>query len=304
MIDKHLQSLKGYQGEDRVIPATEMDLILSKQVDSLLNVKSKLPALDKYIDGFRDGEVYAISGPTKMGKTLLAQTLTANFIQQQVFPLWFTYEVPAKQFLSQFKELPFIYMPSRLKAHSMKWIEERILESFVKYNTRVIFIDHLHYLFDIAQTRSPSLEIGSVIRKLKTIAVNSGFIIFLLCHTMKGRSDDNLTYESIRDSSFVSQESDSVFMIKRTPDKGENKARLRIEFHRRTGVLEKVIELEKIGHYLREVTEREEPEKGYLALANTLQRGYDRQGQDRIETAKNNRYVRKIREHARSNAEG
>ena len=262
MTDKRLQNLKEYQGNDQVISATEMDLILSEQPDSLLNIKSKIPSLDYYVDGFRDGEVYAVSGPTKNGKTLFAQTLTANFIQQKVFPLWFTYEVPARQFLSQFKELPFIYMPSKLKAHSMDWLEERILESFVKYNTRVVFIDHLHYLFDIARVKSPSLEIGSVVRKLKSIAVNNGFIIFLLCHTTKGKSDNNLTYESIRDSSFVSQESDSVFMIKRAPDKGENKARLRIEFHRRTGVLEKIIELEKIGGYLVETTERKSPEGG------------------------------------------
>ena len=256
MTEKRVQNLKEYQGEDKVISAHEMDLILSSQADSILNIKSGIPSLDKYVDGFRDGELYVISGPTKNGKTLFAQTLTFNFMQLHVFPLWFSYEVPPRQFISQFEEVPFLYMPSRLKAHSMDWLEERILESFTKYNSRVIFIDHLHYLFDIARVKSPSLEIGSVIRRLKSIAVAHGFVIFLLCHTTKGKSDDNLSYESIRDSSFVSQESDSVFMIKRTPNKGDNKARLRIEFHRRTGILEKVIELEKSGNYLRETSSR------------------------------------------------
>jgi hypothetical protein len=47
-------------------------------------------------------------------------------------------------------------------------------------------------------------------------------------------------------------------MIKRTPDVAENAARLRVEFHRRTGVLEKVIELVKVDGALRETEKRRE----------------------------------------------
>jgi hypothetical protein len=61
-----------------------------------------------------------------------------------------------------------------------------------------------------------------------------------------------MSYEAIRDSSFISQESDSVFMIKRTPKDGEDTARMRVEFHRRTGILEKTIDLIKVKGYLAE----------------------------------------------------
>ena len=258
MTEKTLKNLAEYEGEDRIISSHEMSLKLKESPDSIIRVNSFIPSLDQAIEDFQDGELIVISGPTKNGKTLFAQTLTANFVKQQHFPLWFSYEVPARQFLSQFPDLPLIYLPAKLKAHALPWVEERVQESFIKYHTRIIFIDHLHFLFDMAKTRNPSLEIGTVIRKLKTLAVNGGFIVFLLCHTTKGNCED-LSYESIRDSSFVSQESDTVFMIKRTPDKGENAARLRVEFHRRSGVLERVIELQKIDGYLREVTPKEEP---------------------------------------------
>ena len=86
-----------------------------------------------------------------------------------------------------------------------------------------------------------SIEIGTIIRRLKTLAVQGDFVIFLLCHTTKGKQDGTLSYESIRDSSFISQESDSVIMIKRTLEDGDNTARSRIEFHRRTGVLERPV---------------------------------------------------------------
>jgi replicative DNA helicase len=253
---ERLEKLKNYSGEDEIISSREMKIRLGAQKQQLyVDARTKIPTLDSYLEGCRDGELYAVSGPTKMGKTLLCQTFTANFAEQNIYSLWFSYEVPARQFLSQFPNLPLIYMPAKLKPHAMPWVEERIMESFLKYHTRVIFIDHLHFLFDIARAKSPSLEIGSVIRKLKTIAVGNNFVIFLLCHTTKGKSEENLSYESIRDSSFISQESDCVLMVKRTPEKGDNRSRVRVEFNRRTGVLEKIVELEKIGGYLREVTQ-------------------------------------------------
>lgn len=136
----------------------------------------------------------------------------------------------------------------------MDWFEDRVYESFAKFNTRIIFIDHLHFLVDMAKQGQMSLEIGTIIRKLKTMAVEGNFVIFLLCHTKMGKHDGTLSYESIRDSSFISQESDSVIMVKRTPEITENSARARIEFHRRTGVMERVVELVKVGNYLEEST--------------------------------------------------
>lgn len=243
------KSLAEYDGEDRVISAHEMSLTFQEKDQFTINLNSGIPSLDHYCDGFRDGELITISGRTKNGKTLLAQSLTQNFTRLNYPPLWFSYEVPPRQFLSQFENIPFIYMPSKLKAHAMDWIEERIMESFQKYNTRVVFIDHLHYLFDIQKSRNPSLDIGAIIRRLKGIAVSNEFVIFLLCHTSKAK-DENESYESIRDSSFVAQESDCVIMVKRTPEEGESYARARVEFHRRTGVMEKVVYLRKHGSYL------------------------------------------------------
>jgi replicative DNA helicase len=246
------EELQTYTGEDRVISSHEMKLELSTHPNTLVNIKSRIPSLDREVEGFRDGELIIISGPTKNGKTLLAQTLTINFIKSQEYPLWFSFEVPAHQFFSQFPELPLFYLPRKLEAHAMTWLEQRCLESFSKYRTRIIFIDHLHFLFDLARTKNPSLEIGSVIRRLKTMAVQNGWVIFLLAHTTKGKQEENISYESIRDSSFIRQESDCVLMIKRMPEVSENAARLKVEFHRRTGVLEKKIDLVKIGGILAE----------------------------------------------------
>lgn len=253
MTEKQRANLNEYAGEDQIISSHEMALSFSKMKDTRVNVMSRIPGIDRACEGFRGGELITISGPTKNGKTLLAQTLTVNFVEQQNFPLWFSFEVPARQFLSQFPNLPLIYMPAKLKPRAMEWFDDRVYESFEKFNTRIIFVDHLHYLVDLARQKQVSLEIGTIIRRLKTLAVNGDFLIFLLCHTTKGKQDGVLSYESIRDSSFISQESDSVIMIKRTPEEGELTARARIEFHRRTGVMERKVNLIKIDGRLMEL---------------------------------------------------
>ena len=252
MTAEQLQKLREYSGEDKVITSHEMKLLLGKQQSGITNAMSGIPGIDNLCEGFRDGELITISGPTKNGKTLLLQTFTANFVKQLLYPLWFSFEVPARQFLSQFPNLPLIYMPSKLKPRAMQWFEDRVWESYEKYNTRIICIDHLHFLVDMARQQQVSLEIGTIIRKLKTLAVEGNFVIFLLCHTKMGKHDGTLSYESIRDSSFISQESDTVLMIQRKPDIAENAARVRVEFHRRTGVMERCVDLLKIGGLLHE----------------------------------------------------
>jgi len=50
-------------------------------------------------------------------------------------------------------------------------------------------------------------------------------------------------------------------MVQRTPKLGENTATARIEFHRRTGCMERLVGLQKIGGLLRERIIEEDPEE-------------------------------------------
>lgn len=241
---------KNYSGEDRIISAFEF-MAAQKEKVQKTPYCSLIPTLDKLIEGFQPGELITISGPTKNGKTLLAQTFTKNFYHQQIISLWFSFEVPAKQFISQFgQDLPLIYMPAILKAASIPWLKDRILEAQAKYNIKAVFIDHLHFLFDLMASKNTSLQIGQVIRTLKSIAIQNDLLIFLLAHTQKGEGD---SYSNIRDSSFVSQESDSVLMVKRRSEKDKKTEGLvSVEFHRRTGVMREIVPVVKVGNFLEE----------------------------------------------------
>ena len=260
-----MKDLLNYDGEDKVISSFEMKDKIGKQ-KTLLNVRSKIPSLDKLLDGFATGELIMLSGLTKNGKTLLAQTLTQSFAEQDVLSLWFTYELPPAQFLDCFPKMPHTYMPSILKAGNWQWIEDRIMESYLKYHTRVVFIDHLHYVVDIARQGNFSLDIGTIIRKLKLLAVRENLIIFCMAHTKKQGDGDK--FGEIRDSSFAEQESDVTLMVRRFPEISQNVACVRVNQSRRTGVMKEKVWLEKQGGFLVERTECEIPEE------KSTRRGY------------------------------
>jgi replicative DNA helicase len=248
------QELAQYQGQDRVISSFEVDEALKSQPRGGFTINSGIPTLDKLVRGFREGELVIISGPTGNGKTLIAQTLTAHFCGKDEEPLWFSFEVPPGQFLKSFPEIPYFFIPNELRAGSLDWFEDRCIESFEKHQNRIVLIDHLHFLIDMFRIKSPSLEIGACVRRLKRFAVNQGFLIFLICHIHKIPEKTKARLHHIRDSSFVSQEADTVLMIQRTlsRDGSKNSAELTVDKCRVTGAFNETVNLRKIDGYLKE----------------------------------------------------
>lgn len=260
------QQLSSYDGPDKVISSKEAMENISKQKKSNYQFDSKIPLLDKYIEGFESGELIIISGPTKHGKTTFCQSLTKNFEQDGIKCLWFEFEVPERQFLSKFPNLPLFYLPKILKDKDVGWIKDRILEGILKYNTRIVFIDHLHYLIDM-YTKNTSMDIGRAIRDLKRFAVENDVVIFTMAHTTKVKLDEVPTENDIRDSSFIPQEADSTMMVwrevKRKRKGGTEfleytgKTFLYILNHRRTGVMAKRVPLIFKDGYLFEMAYEE-----------------------------------------------
>ena len=241
--------LKNYSGEDEVITSFELKDILSYQKEDI-PFMSQLSLLDYYTDGFIGGELITISGPTGAGKSLLAQTFTANFQKQDITSCWFSYELTLRQFLNRFPvPMPCFALPKILKPYSLSWLEDRIIESVVKYGVKAVFIDHLHYLFDMINFRNASLQIGILIRQLKFLAVRLNIAIFLLCHMTKTKFSEEPSGSDVRDSSFVTQESDTVLIIWRVKepdsDNYENRAKILIDKARREGSFKKYIKIIK-----------------------------------------------------------
>ena len=244
--------LLNYQGEDKVITSYELKTQIEKSGQTKeVKVVSGIKSLDTLVDGFVGGELIALSGLTGNGKTLLLKTLTYNFAEQEEIVLWLSYEETPYQFLKSFSSLPFFYIPQRMEPGILWWVEKRILEAKLKYNARIVMIDHIHYIVDLAQMKHPSWEVGIVIRQIKSMAVKYNMIIFLIAHNTKMKRGEKPSIDSIRDSSFIGQEASTVLTIWRVAQ--HNEARLSIEKARRTGTFKEIIKLVKKDGLLEEI---------------------------------------------------
>jgi replicative DNA helicase len=240
--------LANYEGEDRVLPATKVLQIHFNERPATEPYKTKIPLLDKIITGLYQGQLIVISGITGHGKTTFAQTLTMSLAEQAALPLWFSYEVDTPDFLSVFPvDMPnYIYMPTKMKDNTHKWIEERIVEAKVKYDIKVVFVDHLHYLVSMNPKQNASYMIGETVRGLKQLALSHNIIMVLIAHMQKTRNDEEPGLGHIRDSSFVEQEADTVFYVWR-PKEDRTSTILKIAKNRKRGIIDERIFLTLSG---------------------------------------------------------
>jgi len=241
--------LQSYAEKDRVVKINEILEELEKDKNrERYRAFAGIQSLDEIVGGFREGQLIVVSAETGQGKTTFCQTLTKNFYAKEINCLWFTYEVGIEEFIEKFEgQVPVFYVPRELRQNKMSWIETRIKEAIVKFDCKIVFIDHLHYLLEMqrmAEAKSISLLVGMMMRELKRITIENNVIIFLVSHMRKIDSEQMPEIDDLRDSSFVGQEADLVMFLKRRKVKNEegqmietNEAILRVAKNRRTGKL-------------------------------------------------------------------
>lgn len=258
-LNKLEDRLQNYEGEDKMIASTELaEIIKGEPVPITQN--TGLPYLDKILNGVEGGELIVVSGPTGHGKTTLLMSITKNMIKDGIKSSWFTLEVSPRNFIrkiSQGGECPLFYLPSRNTENQITWLLERIIEGCIKFNTRVVFIDHLHQIFSIERMKgNVSLELGDIVAQIKQIAIEYGLVIFLIAHCTDNKMSASYepTIRDIRDSGLISRLADiaiGVWRIKRTEtveqlfktkvadnyDEDDNWAKVRIWKNRREGTL-------------------------------------------------------------------
>lgn len=212
------QNLSKYDGEDKMISSHELAKIIDLEPAPQV-IKTGIPTLDKVLNGVEGGELIIVSGATGSGKTTLLITITKNMVAQGIQSSWFTLENSPRNFIkaiSKNGELPLFYVPMKNTENQITWLLERIVEGCVKYNTRVVFIDHLHQIFSIEKMKGNlSLEIADVVAQVKQIAVEYGLVIFLVAHSTDNKISPNAepTIRDIRDSGMISRLADAVIGV-------------------------------------------------------------------------------------------
>lgn len=170
--------------------------------------------------GVRGGELITISGQSGHGKTSYALWLTKKVVDSGVPCLWFTYEMNPWYLKDKFQKLGAkedfnTFVPIDHKENTANWIKERVLEAKDKYACKIVFIDHLHYLLPPEQEMNISLMIGGIVRKLKTLAVETDTIIYLIAHMRKLQFGEKVDVNAVRDSALIINESDYVYLVER-----------------------------------------------------------------------------------------
>ena len=220
---KRIQELAEYEGYDRVVLMQERADEIEKERGTVrsFNAKSGLRELDEVTEGFRPGNLIVLSGPTKNGKSSFCRYLTKRFSFDGNKVLWFPYEETHEEMVRHYSDIADFYVPRIMTSGNLDWVEARILEAKVKYETQIVFIDHLDFLRDTKLMGKVSINmsgyIGGIVQRLKTIAREQEICIFLMCHIKKNdwHSNDLPSSEDIRDSGQIPQLADMVLMLKR-----------------------------------------------------------------------------------------
>ena len=234
-----------------------------RQIKNSLHYRFKVKKLkvDDYYGFQLDGNHrYLLGDFSVTHNTTFCINLSINLSKKTVPSLFFSYEMDNyylyQSFLKIEQNLDLIYSPIELVSSELRFIEEQIKEGVDKKAIKVVFIDHLHFLIPLKSATNTSLLIGAIVRELKKMAVRNKVIIFLIAHTRKLNTGDELNLSSIRDSGLVVAESDYVFLVERTGKKAPdnkitrniitktsgianmtNKSRITLAKNRRTGRL-------------------------------------------------------------------
>ncbi len=206
---------------------------------------------DSLGSGFRGGDLVVISGKSGNGKTLLAQNLVKNFIDNGVPTLFFSYEVRINNVYQTFMDMgmdeaPEIYTPKKNVTGDIKWVFEKIKEADEKFFTKMIVIDHLDFLTakDIKTSDHRRNEINNIVTALKNFAIEHDKIIILLAHVVKTK-EKTLQNEDIADSRAINNLSDAILFISRELDEdgmaASNRSIIKISKNRLTGTQKRIL---------------------------------------------------------------
>jgi replicative DNA helicase len=274
MVDAGQQSrlkeiLKQYRKEDNVISSLDIAEKIKTRPEEY-KIMTGWSNLDGILKGFRLKQLITISGITKHGKTSVCVDLTSRIKQEN--PLWFPFEESAEELVQKFLDRkenpPLFFTPETIKGTNLEWIEERIIESIVKYDTKVVFIDHLDFIVPFSSDNH-SLRMAQAMRELKAMAKRWNIVIFILCHLTKTKFDAEPTLEDLRGSSAIGQESDTVILIWRETkkEKGKvvitNNVNVSIQANRRTGRTGNIKMVFKEGRFFEEEWRIEEQDEDY-----------------------------------------
>ena len=217
---------RAYQGDDRVVSSKELMEELER-MPVRRKFYSGFDSLDNKIEGFVTGESIFVSGITKHGKTSLCMELSVRL--QDENPLWLSFEEKPIELMRKFHDktgtYPHFFTPRKNEKKTLEWVEKKIIEGKAKYNTNVVFLDHIGFVKDDEQ-RPGELEATCyerISREIHSLAVKWDVLFFHLGHLTKVGVTQQPDIENIKGSSAMAQEADITMLIWRKTERVNGK---------------------------------------------------------------------------------
>jgi replicative DNA helicase len=289
MTELNPEELINYKGKDEVVHFTDYLFKKNESTKNIFKMKCGFPTLDQKTGGLQTGEVVVVTGHTKNGKTLFAESWirSAMLNDSKAKALIFSFEVQAEVSLQKFTDLMSqpLYVPMQLTPMDFDWLYRKCLEAKLKYDIKIVMIDHLHFMVDMNTKQNMSLNIGAFMRRIKfDIAIGLNLVVIIIAHQGQPKDGKEASVSGMRDSSFIGQEADTniVVMRRKNYDNSEladyrerygdekadllkgwqndpndpysaNLAFIKVENCRRTGVFDVKKLFRKVGEFLEEV---------------------------------------------------
>lgn len=254
--DRAMALARMYDREDKVIPLAELAERVRNEPPRTAYLTG-FENLDRITGGFREEQLVIIAAARKSGKTSLSLAMTRNMTAYK--PLWFSYEQSFDELVGNWieqgrelgmsdeqtiKSMPVCFVPNKLetdRAKVLHWIECRLVESIAKFNSKVVFIDHLHYLVNLS-SNSLANEMRIITQNLKRMAKKWKVVFIVMAHVNKNAKLETApTTDDIADASAVAQEADIVMMLWRKAQRENgnlvffNELSVNVQANRRTG---------------------------------------------------------------------
>jgi replicative DNA helicase len=210
------ETLKEYSGEDKVVSFEDIIKTVKARKEEFI-IETGWADFDKLVRGFRPQQIVLVGALTKSGKTTWCMDLTSRIAEHN--PLWIPYEESAEELMRKYIERdlppPHGYTPAITRPNQLEWLEERIIEGKVKYDSHIVFIDHLEFLvpsgFDGLDERY-----AQAMRLLKGIAKKWNVCIVIMVQLRKPESITALPdYNDIKNSSSPAQHCDTAIVLYR-----------------------------------------------------------------------------------------
>ena len=225
-LERLKQVTKLYNGEDKVISFKEIyDRIKSNPV--VEKIWTGWVELDKILNGIRKKHLIIWAGQTKHGKSTFAMDLTCHLKDYNV--LWLPIEESGEELMEKFiergEEPPIGFAPENIGFVDTDWVEKKILEGIVKYDSQIVIVDNLSWVRSVEGNKfnGKADNIEQTCMELKAIAKKWDIPIVLIAHTNKeAKADMNPTFENLKGSSAISQIGDKTIFIWRETKRGKN----------------------------------------------------------------------------------